>query len=126
MHELSIAHALVETALASLPRSGVRRVTAVHLRLGALSGVVRDALEFCYGIATEGTLLSNSVLRIQEVPAVVYCGRCQEEREAGPELILVCPVCGELCGGLRRGKELDLESVEIEVEDDDNPGPGNP
>jgi Zn finger protein HypA/HybF involved in hydrogenase expression len=45
MHELSIAMSMVETAREEAERRGVQ-VTAVHLRLGALSGVVKDALFF--------------------------------------------------------------------------------
>jgi hydrogenase nickel incorporation protein HypA/HybF len=65
VHELSIAHSLVEMVQQQLP-PGVTRVTAVDLRLGAMAGVVRGALEFCYGIATEGTPLQGSALRIEE------------------------------------------------------------
>ena len=60
MHELSIAHSLVESAVDAAEKAGARRVTRVHLRLGALSGVVRNALEFGYEITTQGTLLEGS------------------------------------------------------------------
>ena len=43
MHELSIALALVEMAAEEAERHGAR-VVAVHLRLGPLSGVVKEAL----------------------------------------------------------------------------------
>jgi hydrogenase nickel incorporation protein HypA/HybF len=40
MHELSIAMSIVELAEEEAERRGVQ-VTAVHLKLGALSGVVK-------------------------------------------------------------------------------------
>jgi len=45
MHERSIAMSIIETVREEAERRGVQ-VTAVHLRLGALSGVVKDALFF--------------------------------------------------------------------------------
>ena len=54
MHELSIAIGIVEAATEEAQRRGVR-VSAVHLRLGALSGVVKDALLFSYEVACEDT-----------------------------------------------------------------------
>ena len=43
MHELSIAMSIIELAQEESERRGVH-VSAVHLKLGALSGVVKEAL----------------------------------------------------------------------------------
>ena len=43
MHELSIAMSIVELAEEEAERRGVH-INAVHLKLGALSGVVKEAL----------------------------------------------------------------------------------
>ena len=59
MHELSIAMGIVEAATDEAQRRGVR-VSAVHLRLGALSGVVKDALLFSYEVACQDTPLAGS------------------------------------------------------------------
>ena len=61
MHELSIAMSIVEMAEEEAVRRGVR-VSAVHLKLGALAGVVKDALIFSYEIACQGTTLEGSRL----------------------------------------------------------------
>ncbi len=60
MHELSIAMSIVELAEEEAERRGVQ-VTAVHLKLGLLSGVVKDALLSCHEIACEGTRLRGCV-----------------------------------------------------------------
>ncbi len=62
MHELSIAYSVVEIATQSAVEAGAVRVRSVQVRLGALSGVVRGALEFSYEIACAGTLLEGSTL----------------------------------------------------------------
>ena len=46
MHELSIAVSMVEMASEEALRLGAVRVNALHLKLGPLSGVVKDALLF--------------------------------------------------------------------------------
>ncbi|MGC2658972.1 MAG: hydrogenase maturation nickel metallochaperone HypA, partial [Bryobacteraceae bacterium] len=68
MHELSIALSIIEGAEEEVFRQGGGHVCAVHLRLGPLSGVVKDALMFSYDLACEGTLLEGSRLIIEEVP----------------------------------------------------------
>jgi hydrogenase nickel incorporation protein HypA/HybF len=112
VHELSIAHSLVEMVQQQLP-PGVTRVTAVDLRLGAMAGVVRGALEFCYGIATEGTPLQGSALRIEELPVVIHCPVCAAD-QALEGVAFRCPVCGTLSGDIRQGRELDLASIEYD------------
>ncbi len=79
MHELSIAMSIVDAAQEEAQRRGVQ-VTAVHLRLGALSGVVKDALLFSYEMACQDTPLEGSQLIVEELPVIVFCAQCQEER----------------------------------------------
>ena len=69
MHELSIALSLVDLGIEEAEQRGVR-VEAVHVRLGALSGVVREALVLSYQVASEGTPLQNSKLIIQETAGI--------------------------------------------------------
>ncbi len=54
MHELSIAMSIVEMAEEEAQLRNVK-VSAVHLKLGKLSGVVKDALLSSYGMACDGT-----------------------------------------------------------------------
>ena len=60
MHELSLAISLIEGIEAECAARGLPRVRAVHLRLGALSGVSQDALSFAYELACQGTALEGS------------------------------------------------------------------
>ena len=66
MHELSIALSIIEGAEEELARQGGGRVCAVYLKLGPLAGVVKEALLFSYGLASEGTALEGSSLVIEE------------------------------------------------------------
>jgi hydrogenase nickel incorporation protein HypA/HybF len=113
MHELSIAMGIVDAALDEAQRRSVK-VSAVHLRLGALSGVVKDALLFSYEVACQDTLLEGSQLIVEDLPVVVFCARCQEKRELGSVQLFQCPVCGTPTMDVRQGKELEVFALEVE------------
>ena len=79
MHELSIAASIVEIASEEAERQH-GRVEVVHLKLGALSGVVRDALLFSWDLACDETPLAGAKLHIEpasgselEVTALEIC-----------------------------------------------------
>lgn len=112
MHEMSIALSIIEMAEQEA-RHRSARVNAVHLKLGALSGVVKEALLFSYGVACEGTPLEGSQLVIEEVPAVVYCTACATERVLDSLQRFFCSVCDAATPELLRGDELEVTALEI-------------
>ncbi len=114
MHELSIAMSIVELAEEEAQRRGSPQVTAVHLQLGALSGVVKDALLSCYDIACEGTRLQNSRLVVEEVPVVIFCDRCRAERPVESAQSFCCAECKAPALAVLRGKEIQVVALEIE------------
>jgi hydrogenase nickel incorporation protein HypA/HybF len=57
MHELSIALSIIDAACEEAERHAGARVVAVHLKLGPLSGVVKEALVSAYELAREGSPL---------------------------------------------------------------------
>jgi hydrogenase nickel incorporation protein HypA/HybF len=113
MHELSIAYSLVQAADAAAQEVGLTQVSAVHLQLGALSGIVKDALLFSYDLASQGTRLEGSKLVIQDVPVSVYCRVCQAEGALASIQRFCCPVCGTPTADIRRGRELDIVGLEV-------------
>jgi hydrogenase nickel incorporation protein HypA/HybF len=104
---------IVAGASEEASRRGGARVHAVHLKLGALSGVVKDALLFSYDLACEGTALEGSALIIEEVPVVVYCATCKAERTLESIQKFCCPACGTLTPEVVSGKQLELSAIEI-------------
>ena len=113
MHELSIAMSLIEAACEEAARQGDVRVEALHLRLGALSGVVREALEFSFGLAAEGTAIEGARLQITEIPITVHCPRCLEDRQLPSPQHFRCPVCDTPTPDIVSGRELELTALEI-------------
>ncbi|GIM47629.1 putative hydrogenase nickel incorporation protein HypA [Collibacillus ludicampi] len=112
MHELSIAHSLVEIAVETAENARMKRVKALYLKLGALSGVVKEALEFSFDVVIQGTPLEGARLVIEDVPVKVFCPDCQEAHKLPEPFPMRCPVCGTRTGQVLEGRELELYSLE--------------
>lgn len=116
MHELSIALSIIEGVEEEIARRQLGRVTSVHLKLGPLSGVVKDALLFSYELACKDTVLEGSRLEIEEIPIVLYCPECSQERPAVSAQRVCCAVCTTPSMDIRRGAELEIFALELSDE----------
>ncbi len=112
MHELSIAVSLIEMASEEAERLGVR-VEALHVRLGPLSGVVSGALQFSFELAAAGTSIEGARLEIEDVPVVVFCPTCDDERLLPGIQSFLCPECGTPTPDVVHGRELELATMEV-------------
>lgn len=113
MHEVGIAVGLVETISEQALARGITRVAAVHIRVGAMAGVVKDALLFAWDVAAADTVAEGAILKIEDVPLVVYCSTCKTERILAGIPNFQCPVCLSPTPEIRRGRELELIAVEV-------------
>jgi hydrogenase nickel incorporation protein HypA/HybF len=112
VHELSIALGILDVAEEEAERHD-GRVAAVHLRIGPLSGVVREALASAFDLAREGTTLAEAELVVQEVAVVAYCPACEAEVTPSTTWELRCPVCDGPTPVIVRGDELEVVGLEI-------------
>ena len=113
MHELSIAMSIVELAEEEAVRRGAT-INAVHLKLGALAGVVKSALQSSYEMACENTPLQGSQLIVEEVPVIVYCPTCRADRPLSSIQFFSCAECGTPTSEVVQGKELEVVALEIQ------------
>lgn len=78
MHEMAIVEAMVE---AILDEAGGRPVARVAVEIGALSGVVADAVAGCFEMLAElEPQLAGATLAITIAPGRGACARCGVER----------------------------------------------
>jgi hydrogenase nickel incorporation protein HypA/HybF len=118
VHELSIVSSIVDSVTGTLTAYPGARVKEVRLRVGALASVIEDSLQFCYGIATEGTPLQGSALIVKVLPVKMQCDKCAREVEIASLQSFRCPRCEEPLSEMRQGRELEIDSIEIdEVEE---------
>lgn len=112
MHELSIALSLLDLAAEEAERLE-GRVAAIHLRLGPLSGVEREALVFAYDLAREGTPLAEADLVVEPVPVMAFCPACALDVAPLSITELRCPTCGGPTPEVLQGRELEVVALEI-------------
>lgn len=110
MHELSITQGMVDIC-EQHAKGG--RVTSVIVVIGALSGVVPEAVEFCFEACTRGTGLEGAQLLIERVPGM---GRCLDCGAAFPLAAYYdpCPGCGAYGIKIVSGEELRVKELEVE------------
>ena len=108
MHELAITQSVVDMVV---ERMAGRRVATVRVRVGQLSGVVPDAMLFCYELVTAGTDLEGSRLEIERTPGRAHCRSCGQDFPL-TDLIMLCS-CGSADVGLLGGRELEVASVDL-------------
>jgi hydrogenase nickel incorporation protein HypA/HybF len=114
VHEVSLVLALLELADDAARREGASRIEVVHVELGALSGVVPEALAFAFAGAKAGTLAEGARLEIHLLPAVAYCVACGREFEVQSDFgVVLCPCCERPSAALRQGYELTLSRLEV-------------
>jgi hydrogenase nickel incorporation protein HypA/HybF len=121
MHELSIAMSIVEMAEEESARRDHAKIHAIHLRLGLLSGVVKEALLSSYEMACASTCLEGSQLIIEEVTVEVFCPACKARVRVPSIQWMACPQCGTPTPDIVQGKELEVIAMEIETPESQPP-----
>jgi hydrogenase nickel incorporation protein HypA/HybF len=113
MHELSIAEAIVAAAVEEAEARGATCVMSVHLRIGALSAVVPDALAFGFEIARSGTIAASATLDVEMLPVRIHCPDCDSETELPGLGGLRCGRCNRACADVRQGRELEISALTL-------------
>lgn len=110
MHELGITRNVVSIVGDKAQGQKVLRVT---LEVGRLSGMLPEAIRFCFDICARGTVLEGASLHILETEGRGRCSAC------GAEPVLTaplgrCPVCAEPTLCVIAGTELKIKDMETE------------
>ena len=108
MHEMAITQSVVD---AVCEHAAGRRVHSVKVEVGALCAVVPDAMQFCFELATEGTVADGADLDLDVQPGAAHCRSCGTDFEL-QDLILLCP-CGSADVEVLAGRDLRILSMEV-------------
>ena len=93
MHESVVAWELLRTVEERARAAGATRVVAVGVRIGTLSGIVPEALEFAFEALQADSFAAGAKLDIERVEAHCLCERCGLVFPA-EETKRRCVVCG--------------------------------
>jgi hydrogenase nickel incorporation protein HypA/HybF len=110
MHEMSITQGIIDICE---QHAGGRRVLSLDVEIGELSGVVPEAIEFCFEACSQGTLLEGARLNIMRIPGR---GRCQDCGCDTPlaSLFGACTRCGGYRVTMEAGEEMRVREIEVD------------
>lgn len=112
MHEISIMESTLEIAINHAQSQKAKQIKAIVMKIGELSGVIPQALEFAFEVVKENSIASHATLKIERIPVCCYCQSCQEKFYP-TGYIFECPNCHEFSNNILEGKEIELSSLEI-------------
>ena len=104
MHEIGIVQGTLDLAVQSAQANAASRIDVLHLRVGVMTGVVPEALQFAFEALREGTIAADARLDIELIPAEAWCADCQGAFSA-LSWAEPCPKCGRYSSELRHGLE---------------------
>jgi len=115
MHEASIAQNVIDSVLGLMEEGAVQgKVARIFLKVGKLTAVVPDNLQFMFGVLTEEGPLAGVTLEIEEVKIRARCVACDATFEMQEEIRLICPDCGSTDTRFETGRELLIDAVEVD------------
>lgn len=116
MHEMSIAQNILELAVEEARKLACSRITLIRVDYGALSGVMPEALKFCFEALVKGTEHEKIILELREIPLALRCPMCGNRFGGTQETLWEpCPACGETIGHIvEHGRELLLSHLEAQ------------
>ncbi|MEM2913786.1 MAG: hydrogenase maturation nickel metallochaperone HypA [Candidatus Bathyarchaeia archaeon] len=121
MHEFSLTTQIVEKILNEAQRTNAKKVLSVRLVIGKLTFLAKEQIRFAYKLLSEGTVLEDSRLYIEEAEGIVECSNCgfrgkitYKEDSAYHIIFPVfsCPKCNESVE-IISGRECLVKSVRL-------------
>ena len=115
MHELTVAAQIRSTLERELvPEADAVAVDVVRVQVGALTGLVPEALEFVWPHAVaDSSLLGHAAIEVELVEAAIECGACGSTSTTAVVRALRCPVCRSPDIQVVGGDELDIVSIDV-------------
>lgn len=120
MHELAITQSALDIALRYGTQENATRITDLYLKIGALSSIIDESVQFYWDIISRDTLAEGATLHFERVPMQMVCFDCGESYRPEPGT-LACPRCGGSHVQVAGGDEFRLESIGIEREPAETP-----
>ena len=111
MHELSIAHEICGIVIQHLP-DNCGPVKSVRVKVGKLSNVLVDSLQFCFEAITRDTPVEGAQLEVEEVPVTISCNHCGYVSDV-EDFNYNCRSCSSQDVNLKSGTEMQVVDIEL-------------
>ena len=119
MHEYSIVEGVLDSVIPAAEKAGADKLVCVRLRVGDMTEVVQESLDFMWGICCvgRGPMVEGCRLEVEYVYPRSACLKCGHEFEHD-RFHLKCPECGSASTMLLSGRELEIASMDVDIPDD--------
>jgi hydrogenase nickel incorporation protein HypA/HybF len=119
MHEMGIVSGILTASVETAARQNATRINEIHVRVGELTEIVDDALQFAFEALSPGTLAEGATLVVERVGGRSKCVECGTSFAHG-RFDVECPECHSYFCELVGGRELEIESIDIDLPDEDD------
>ena len=113
MHEMSLVEGVRELIEAAAVREGFARVRRVRVEIGQLSGVEREAFEFCFDLAMRDGIAAGAALEVVATPGSGLCADCGRTT-ALAVVYDPCQHCGAVPVAVTAGTAMRVIDLEVE------------
>jgi len=93
-------------------QAGATTISRISLRVGIVSGVVPEAMQFAFDVLRRNTMADSATLEIEAIPGVFRCSGCGGVFTL-QDLRFDCPSCHGLLSMEGGGADLELAQLEL-------------
>ncbi len=113
MHEMSIVQALVKQCEEIAKKNNAKKIAAVHLKIGVLSGIEPHFLETTFHTFKEHTICDEAKLFMNIQNIEVICQKCKKQSVL-VKYEFICPECQSTDLKVIDGEDMILMRLEME------------
>lgn len=117
MHETALTQNLINIACKALEGRGIKKVNSITVCVGALSGVLYDAMEFAFEAMKRDTVLETATLVFEGLPVRAKCRECAAEYQP-VGFPYICPECAGRYFEIIEGEEVYIKNIDCIGDDD--------
>jgi hydrogenase nickel incorporation protein HypA/HybF len=118
MHELPVTESIIRIAVEEAERHNVTKINEIRLKIGELSGLVPECIQYYFEIASKGTKAEGAFISIIKIPIGMKCCNCDFSGTAEKFIDSRCPVCSSDNMKMISGNEFYIDSMEVEQDGD--------
>ncbi|WP_027624750.1 hydrogenase maturation nickel metallochaperone HypA [Clostridium lundense] len=113
MHELSLTESIVKICSEEALKNNLKRIEEIRLKVGELSGIVPDCIQYYFNIISKDTVLKGAVIKVEKIPMEIQCKDCNNICTVN-KINFCCPNCGSFNIKILKGNEFYIDSIKGE------------
>ncbi|PRR78724.1 Hydrogenase/urease nickel incorporation protein HypA [Clostridium liquoris] len=113
MHELSITESIIKICSEEALKNNLKKVEEIRLKVGELSGVVSESIQYYFDIISKDTILKGAKINIEKISMEIQCKDCNHICSTN-RINFCCPNCGSFNIKVISGNEFYIDSIKGE------------